>query len=103
MVKFEKIKEIIDGNRHLIGQKVDGATIEELVPIPVVYAEEFKKYYVRYLDAEEAFGHFIKDLGVMSLGKDYEVYAVMDKHRIRTEGVFLSMELEELKERYNLM
>lgn len=86
----------MDFHKHLLGKKFNGATIDELVCIPVGYEDEYRKCYIKTLNGEQAFGMLIKILGVLPLDADYQIYAVLDKFRLTPNGVLTLVNVDEI-------
>lgn len=91
-MNFLKAVKIADANGHLIGKSMNGCFVDEIIIMPTSDEEQgrFQTRYIRCLNPQEAITPFITS--------DVEVYALFDKRRIRTEGVFLAKALGDLPE-----
>lgn len=96
-MRFNEIEEVIETNNFLIGKTFNGAVIDELICIPVGYEEEYKKLYLETLDAEQALALLIKSIGVFLIDSEYQIYAILDKSRLLTEGIFSYANINEIK------
>ena len=96
-MRFHEIEGIIESNKFMIGKTFNGATIDDLIPIPVGYEEEYKKLYLETLDAEQALALLIKSIGVFLIDSEYQIYAILDKSRLLTEGIFSYANINEIK------
>ncbi len=96
-MRFHEIEGIIESNKSMIGKTFNGATIDELIPIPVGYEEEYKKLYLETLDAEQALALLIKSIGAFLIDSEYQIYAILDKSRLLTEGIFSYANINEIK------
>ena len=81
----------------MIGKTFNGATIDELIPIPVGYEEEYKSLYVETKNGEQAMALLIKSLGVLPTDVEYQIYAVFDKFRLVPNGEFIYANINEIK------
>ena len=89
---YAKAKELIALNQHIIGQKVIGATIDELIIYPTdqnAY-DNFLEVYLRILDGEKAILPY--------RNQDVEIYCVVDKKRILANGIFGHATLQKANE-----
>ena len=96
-MRFHEIEGIIESNKSMIGKTFNGATIDELIPIPVGYEEEYKKLYLKTQNAEQTLALLIKSIGVFPTDIDYQVYAVLDKFRLVPNGIFVYANINEIK------
>ena len=89
-MNFKEATELKNKNVHLIGQKYRGGTIEELIIRPTNGKEfdAFTKYYLRTMNAELSIQPFLES--------DLTVDAVFDRAKIRTNNLFLKIELENI-------
>lgn len=89
---YTKAKKLIDLNQHLIGQKIIGATIDELIIYPTDQKsyDEFLKIYLRALDGEKAITPY--------KNQDVEIYCIVDKKRILANGVLGHATLQKANE-----
>ena len=95
-MKYLDAVRIVEANKHLIGKKWDGATVDEIIVAPTdseVYAE-FEKLYFQTLDAQQSIIPFINT--------DVEVFIVCDKERMRTQALFVYSSIYELPESFNV-
>ncbi len=95
-MRFHELEGIIESNKFLIGKTFKGATIDELIPIPVGYEVEYKKLYVETKNAEYALALLIKSLGVLPTDVEYQIYAVFDKFRLVPNGEFIYANINEI-------
>lgn len=96
-MRFKDIDGIIENNKSLIGKTFKGATIDELVCIPVGYEEQYKKLYIETQNAEQAFAMLITSLGILPTDIEYQVYAVFDKSKIVTDGILTYANINDIK------
>ena len=85
---FKEALELANNNKNIIGKKINGATIDEIIihPINGKQLEEFSKSYVQCLNSQKAVLPYMdSDLGVS---------VVLDKHRISTQSVFFHTSIE---------
>lgn len=89
-MNFEQATKLINQNQHLIGQDYKGVTIDEIVayPINVDARDKFVNLYLQSYNGKTA----IIPFRAMELG----VYCVLDKGRIRAQGIFMHGSLEEI-------
>jgi len=78
---YEQAKNLIKINQHLIGQKIIGATIDELIIYPTDQKsyDEFFKIYLRTDNAEKAILPY--------QSQDVDIYCMADKKRARASGI----------------
>lgn len=98
VLKLKEIEQAIEQNNHWIGKQVKGGTIDEIVPVPVVYAQKFWEYYTQFLDGQQAFAALIHEVGELSTGADYQLEVVCDKDKIRTGNALFHISLDELNQ-----
>lgn len=89
---YEKAKELVTLNQHLIGQKIIGATIDELIIYPTDQNsyDDFIKVYLKTLDGTRAILPYTN--------QDVEIYCVIDKKRILANGIFGHASLQKANE-----
>ena len=90
-MEFKKAVEIKAQNKELIGEKVNGAVIDEILIYPTE-KESFQKFlqlYRRYNDADHAIAPFVNE--------DVEVRCLVDKSRFFTQNLFAHVSIEEAK------
>lgn len=89
-MEYKEAQALIERNKHLIGQKTKGATIDELViyPLENTAHEQFIRLYYETRNAEHSIRPFIN--------QEVGVYAVVDKGRIYAQGIFAHASLEEI-------
>ena len=97
IMRFKDIAGIIEANKSLIGKTFKGATIDELVCIPVGHEEQYRRLYIETPNAEQAFAMLITSLGILPTDIEYQVYAVFDKFRIVTEGILTYANINDIK------
>lgn len=87
---YSEALQTIEKNRFLLGKRIDNATIDELIIVPVEHEtqEKFLSLYRNILDGEKAIIPFIN--------YDVEILVVFNKHWIRTENVFIWTSLESV-------
>lgn len=80
-MEFNQAIKLKEKNKHLLGKKDKGATIDELILVPTNNdsAEEFLKIYLQLLDGDKAI--------IPYTGSDVNVVAVFDKKRTH-QGFF---------------
>lgn len=79
---YNEALEVVDNNQKIIGKRINGARIDEIIihPVNVKQWEEFSRSYVQSLNAHSALLPF--------LGSDLGVSVVLDKQKIRSHSVF---------------
>ena len=95
-MQFQEVAGIIEANKFLIGQTFNGATIDELVCIPVGYEEEYKKLYLETQNAEQTLAMLIKLQRIFPTDVEYQIHAVLDKYRLVSNGVFVCTNINEI-------
>lgn len=96
-MQFQEIAGIIEANKSLLGKRYNGATIDELVCIPVGYEEQYKKLYIETQNAEQTLAMLITSLGILPTDLEYQVYAILDKFRILSKGIFVYININNIK------
>src|SRR5690606_15547465 len=91
-MNYERAKKLVDLNQHLIGQKVIGATIDELIIYPTNSKsyDEFIKVYLRTLDGKKAILPY--------KNQDVDIYCIVDKKRILVNGLLAHASLQKANE-----
>ena len=87
---FISAVKLVKANEHLLGTKVNGASIDEIIIVPTK-EEECKSFlfsYISTLDAQKSIAPFIQS--------DVEIQAVFDKKKIKTENVFFHTSIQNL-------
>ena len=87
---FISAVKLAKANEHLLGTKVNGASIDEIIIVPTK-EEECKRFlssYISTLDAQKSVAPFIQS--------DVEIQVVFDKKRIKTENVFFHTNIRNL-------
>ncbi|RZJ36588.1 MAG: hypothetical protein EOO51_00270 [Flavobacterium sp.] len=89
-MKYKDAQALVERNKHLIGVKIKGAKIDELVIHPTEQGahDEFVRSYVNTRNAEKAIQPY--------MNQDVGVYAIVDKGRISAQGIFAHASLEEI-------
>lgn len=57
-MEFKKIKQFIEDCEFKVGGNIKGATIDEIVPVPADYFEEYLTFYIQYQSSESALSAF---------------------------------------------
>jgi len=88
---YKEATEVIEKNKHLIGQEYKGAKIDELIIRPTndEQFQEFAKLYIRSANREIAIAPF--------RNQDVTVSIVCEKNRIRTSSIFLQTEIHNIE------
>lgn len=86
-MKFQEIVRYISNCAFKIGNSIDGAIIDEIVPVPTDYFNEYLTYYVRYQSAEAALSAFCVDKTINPMDLEYRIIAVCNKSHIQQLGV----------------
>ena len=86
-MKFQDIESYIARCEIKVGDRIAGATVDEIVPVPKLYFKEYLKYYVSYLHAEDALSAFCVDYAFNPINLEYGVIAVFNKSHIQQLGV----------------
>lgn len=89
-MEFLKAVELINKNQHLIGKKIEGAIIDELIVCPTDsnMFNDFSRQYLFVSNAQQAVAPYVNE--------DVTVYAILDKHRIKTQSIFIYKKLIDL-------
>lgn len=96
-MKFKDVAEAIEQHQSLIGKTINGAVIEELVPVPIEVEAEFWECYVEAKDAKEALVLLINRLGCFAPNSEFRVDAVCNKEKIRnTDHIVFHQNIETL-------
>jgi len=92
---LKEVKEIVNRNKHLIGRKVEGKTIDELLIYPTDLGayNVFISLYFNSLDNEQSLKPFLKD--------DLDVKCVLNKSRIDLTNVISTLTINEAIEILN--
>ena len=85
-MEFEKIEQYIKDCEFKVGGNIKGATIDELVPIPADYVNEYLEFYVQYQSAESALSAFCLANNINPIDLDYGIIAVCNKKHIQIQG-----------------
>lgn len=96
-MNFEQATELINKNQHLVGQNYKGVIIDEIVAYPINgdAQEDFINLYLQSYNGATA----IIPFRTMDLG----VYCVLDKGRIRAQGIFMHSSLEEISKELDVV
>lgn len=95
--QFQEIAGIIEANKSLLGKRYNGATIDELVCIPVGYEEQYRKLYIETQNGEQTLAMLITSLGILPTDLEYQVYAILDKFRILSNGILVYININNIK------
>ena len=95
-MRFQDIAGAIEANKSLVGKKFKGATIDELICIPVGYELEYKKLYVTIQNAEQTLAKLVELLNISPFDLEYHIYAVFDKYRLTPNGAFVYTDINEI-------
>ena len=74
----------------------NGATIDELIFVPVGYETEFKELYIHTLDAKQALTLLINEIGQLDINAEYQIYAVVGKLHIRQNNALFIININEI-------
>lgn len=96
-MNFEQATELIKQNQHLVGKDYKGVIIDEIVAYPINgdAQEDFVDIYLQSYNGATA----IIPFRAMDLG----VYCVLDKGRIRAQGIFMHGSLEEISKELHVV
>jgi len=85
---FKDALELANNNKNIIGKKLNGATVDDIIihPVNEKQFEEFLKSYTLSLNAQKAVLPY--------LDFDLSVSVVLDKHRISKQSVFFHTSIE---------
>lgn len=94
-MNFLDAVKIAQNNKHLIGKKRKGVTIDDIIIVPTNAhsQEKFQQLYVQTLNAQASIEPFKNE--------DVEVF-IINKGLIRTQGFFLPESIYRLPEEYNV-
>ena len=95
-MRFQDIAGVIEANKSLVGKKFKGATIDELIYIPVGYELKYKKLYVTIQNAEQTLAKLVELLNISPFDLEYRIYAVFDKYRLTPNGAFVYTDINEI-------
>lgn len=95
-MKLQEIYGQIEANKRLIGRMYKGATIDELIVVPVGYETEFKQLYVHTLDAKQALALLTNKIGQLDINAEYQIYAVIGKTYIRQNNALFIININEI-------
>ncbi len=95
-MNFINAVEIAERNSHLIGMSYNGGIIDEIVIVPtnLIEFQNFKTEYIKTLNPQRSIASYMES--------DVEIFAIIDKKRIRTENVFLTISLNQLDDNFNV-
>lgn len=85
-MKFQDIESYIASCKIKVGDSIAGATVDEIVPVPTSYFNEYLKYYVSYLHAEDALSAFCEVNVLNPIDLEYGIIAVCNKSHIQQLG-----------------
>ena len=94
--KYHEIRERLERVQYLLGRDVDGAVVEEIVPVPLAWEREFWECYAEALDAGVAFAALAERVGSLSGDAEFRLVAVCDKSKIDTDGFLPHVDVETL-------
>jgi hypothetical protein len=96
-MNFFKAVEIAEKNKKLVGQKYRGGIIDEIIIYPTnpEMCEEYKKEYVKSLDAQASIAPYMES--------DVDIVVVVDKWRIRKERCIAFSSLYNLREEFDII
>ena len=86
-MKFEDLNQFIAQCEYKVGDILKGATIDEIVPVPSNYVEEFLNIYKECQSAEHALTILCARNNCNITSLDYGVIAVCNKNYIQNQGV----------------
>ena len=86
-MKFEDLNQFIAQCKYKVGDILQGATIDEIVPIPSNYVEEFINIYKECQSAEHALAILCARNNCNITSLDYGVIAVCNKNYTQNQGV----------------
>ena len=87
-MEFKKIEQFIEDCEFKVGGNINGATIDEIVPVPSDYVNEYLKFYIQYQSAESALSAFCLEKKINPVDLDYGIIAVCNKGHILMPGAF---------------
>ena len=93
---YAEAEKLVELNQHLIGKKVIGATIEELVIYPTNQSsyDQFIKTYIRTLDGKKSIIPFKNE--------DVDIHCIVDKKRIIVNGILGHASLHKVNEEHEV-
>ena len=94
-MNFYDAVKIAQNNKHLIGKKLKGVTIDDIIiaPTNAHSQEKFQQLYVQTLNPYESITPFMNE--------DVEVF-VINKELIKAPGAFMAESIYGLPEEYNV-
>ena len=87
IMKFEDLEDFIRQADYKVGDMFHGAVIEEIVPVPADYVNEYIRLYKQYQKAEYALAALCTEKNINPLNLDYGAIAICDRNDIETTGV----------------
>lgn len=93
---YQKAKELITNNQHLIGKTIKGGIIDELLIYPTEEKsyDRFIKSYIKSGDANNSLLPY--------KNQDVNVIAIIEKGRINANGILLHASLEAIAIEHNV-
>lgn len=87
---FFNAVRLAEANEHLVGKEVNRNVIDEIIIMPTDEREQeqYKQCFVQYMNAQRAIAPFMTS--------DVEVYALFQKHLIRSTGFFVVWKINNL-------
>lgn len=87
-MKFKDLDQFIAQCQYKVGDMLNGAIIDEIVPIPSNYVQEFIKIYTECQSAEHTLTILCARNNCDITSLDYGILAVCNKSYIQDQGIF---------------
>lgn len=94
-MRFDQLETFIKECDYKVGTPIGGFVIEEILPIPINYINEYLLIYRRLLAAEATLAAFCKEMNLDPLKLDYGVIAVCNKAYLENDGLLSYFILSE--------
>ena len=94
-MRFDQLETFINESDYQVGTLIGGFVIEEILPIPVNYINEYLLIYRELLAAEATLAIFCKEMNLNPFELDYGVIAVCNKIHLKNDGLFSYFILSE--------
>ncbi|WKB81059.1 hypothetical protein QYR09_15050 [Cellulophaga lytica] len=94
---YQEAEKLVELNQHLIGKKIIGATIEELVIYPTKqnFYDQFIKTYIRTLDGKKSIIPFKNE--------DVDIHCIVDKKMINVSGILGHVSLHKVDQEHEVI
>ena len=94
-MRFDQLETFIKECDYKVGTLIGGIVIEEILPIPINYINEYLLIYRELLAAEVTLATFCKVMNLDPFELDYGVVAICNKAHLKNDGLFSYFILSE--------